>query len=252
MFNSLNPLSFVTKREDRGREPEPDAVNRDLDELSANASADRRDANSDKQPLNDSHAAELPYDQSEAFCDKPHYQKSVESLLAAKLGEARRQIQQQAAQIADIQTETAKQAQVYKAKIARLEGWYSTELHRMEQKLRRYVNDQIATVHSAYSIDGVNAPSQTASPRTIQTTYVVPDRSKVSGGSRSNKVPLFLLWLAVGLAIAHLLAAVAVTYTNSPRVLTVLSETMVQQLLPMIAAIIGISGAIAFLWELRR
>ena len=252
MFDSLNPLSFVTKREDRGREPEPDAVNQDLDDLSANASADSCDANSDKQPLNDSHAAELPYDQSEVPRDKPHYQESVESLLEVKLREARRQIQQQADQIADIQSEATKQAQVYKAKITRLEGWYSTELRRMEQKLRRYVDDQIATVHSAYLIDGANTPPQIASPQTIQTTYVVPDRLKVSGGSQSNKVPLFLLRLAVGLAIAHLLAAVVATYTNSPRVLTVLSETMIQQLLPAIAAIIGISGAIAFLWELRR
>ena len=249
MFDPLNLLHSVTKREGPSPEPDSDTANRDLDAFPANASADVHNANSDKKPVNDSHAMELPPDQREGV----RRSEGVESRLETKLEVARQRILQQADQIINIQTEMARQAQIYQAKITHLEGWYSTELHRMEQKLRRYVNTRIAGVHSVYSGDSMSAPSLSRDQlTTIETTYVVPDRSSASRGSQPNKVPLFLLLIAVGLALAHLLAAVIVTYTDSSSVLTTLNKTTVHQLLPAITAIIFVSGAIAFIRELYK
>ncbi len=248
MFNPLNPSNYVANREGPSREPDPTA-NRDLDASPANASADDHDTNSDKVSVNDIHGVEPLHDTSET-ADR-HF--SVDSRLEAKLKGAWQRMQQQADQIKDIQREMAKQAQVSQAKLAYLERWYSTELGRMEQKLRGYVDAQIGGVESAYSADNVGAPPlKVGQPQTIQTTYVRPERSDINRGSHMNKVPLFLLLLAVGLTLTHLLATVMLTYTGSSSTLAFLSEITVRQLLPAIIAIIGISGAIAFTWELRK
>lgn len=83
---------------------------------------------------------------------------AAESQLEEKLKEARQQLQQQSGQIADIEREMANQAQISQAKMAHLEQWYSAELHRVEQKLRGYVDAQIASVErpSSTSLDTVN------------------------------------------------------------------------------------------------
>ncbi|MGB3295556.1 MAG: hypothetical protein WBB01_21440 [Phormidesmis sp.] len=248
--NPLTPPDYVARHEGLSPEPDSNTANRDLDGSPANASADMYDANPDKVSVNDITDADPLHDTASEAAYLP---PSFESRLEAKLKAAWQQIRQQTDQIAAIQSETAKQAQIFQAKIAYLDRWYAAELHRMEQKLRGYVDTQIVGVHSAYSADSRNAsPPKGDRPRPNQTTYVVPERPNVSRGSQSNKVPLFLLLLAVGLGVAHLLAAVIVTYTGSPSILTALGEMTVQQLLPAITAIIFVSGAITFVWELRK
>lgn len=246
MFNSFNPLNFVAKRE-----PDPDTANRDLDSSSANVAADVHKANPDKVSVNDLNDAEPLHDPSEAAYRQP----SEESRLEAKLKWAWQQIQQQADQIVAMNCEMTKQAQVSQAKLAHLDRWYSTELSRMEQKLRSYVDTQIVGVHSIYSTLGasVTTPTTDQSQATAgQTTYVVPKRSNANRAGQLSPVPLFLLLLAVGVGLAHLLAAVVVAYTGSSSVWIALSEMTMRQLLPAIAAVIFISGAIAFVWELRK
>lgn len=107
-----------------------------------------------KELVSDTHDVEPLHDTSEAAYRQP----SVESRLEAKLKGAWQKIQQQADQIADIQREIAEQAQMSQAKVAYLENWYSTELDQMEQKLRGYVDAQIAGVEisSSTSLDTVS------------------------------------------------------------------------------------------------
>ncbi len=254
MFNSFNPLNFVAKREDVSREPDPDNANRDLDSSSANAAADVHKANPDKVSVNDLNDAEPLHNPSEAA----YRQTSLESRLEAKLKGAWQRIQQQADQIVAMECETTKQAQISQAKLAYLEKWYSTELTRMEQKLRSYVDTQIVRVHSVYSTPDASAATplagqlQATRQTAGQTTYVVPERPNANRASQLNPVSLFLLLLAVGVGLAHLLAAVIVAYTGSSSVLIALSEMTTRQLLPAIAAVIFVSGAIAFTWELRK
>lgn len=258
MFNSFNPLNYVAKREDVSREPDSDTANQDRDSSSANVGADVHKANSDKVSVNDLSGTEPLRDPGETAYRQPSVEsRSVESRLEAKLKGAWQQIQRQADQIAAMEREMTKQAQVSQAKLSHLERWHSTGLNRMEQKLRSYVDNQVVGVHSAYSTPsgGMVTPAgqpKAASQTAGKTTYVVPKRPNANRTGQSSPVSLFLLLLAVGVGLAHLLAAVIVTYTGSSSVLIALSEMTTRQLLPAIAAVIAISGAIAFIWELRK
>ncbi|MGI8934281.1 MAG: hypothetical protein ACR2FS_09430 [Phormidesmis sp.] len=251
MTNLFDPTSYLFKSDRANRHSDLDTANRDLDSLPANVAPDTA-ANAGKVSVNDTGDDEAPRiskaETESAALNSATLQDSAR--IEATLAGLRQRLQQQTEHLASVKQEIVRQAQSYQAKLDSLDQRYSTELQRIELKLSAYLD---ALPASAQGPSLADPAAQTAVPNSAySTTYQVPSRpdsqwvSKPLGG-----IPIFLLLVVVGIVLVLLIAVAITPYGGSSGLLTATSH-VTRLLLPAMAVVILLSGAIALIWELRR
>ncbi len=255
MTNLFDPTSYLVTSDRANRHSDLDTANRDLDSLPANVAPDTA-SNAGKVSVNDTGDDEAPRiskaETESAALNSATLQDSVR--IEATLAGLRQRLQQQTEHLTSLKQEMVRQAQSYQAKLDYLDQRYSTELQRIELKLSAYLDAQPASAQGPSLTDPA---AQTAVPNsaystTYSTTYKVPSRpdsqwvSKPLGG-----IPVFLLLLVVGIVLALLIAVAITPYGGSSGLLAATSN-VTRLLLPAMAVVILLSGAIALIWELRR
>lgn len=248
MSNFFNPASYLAKSDTAKRDPDLDTANRDLDSYPANISPDVSTPNRDKGSVKDVGDAKPISDVGEVYPRPAAFLDSAR--LEAMLSKLGRQLQQQADKIESIEYNLTQQAQSYQAQLDYRDKWYSAEVGR----LRAYVAAETARAQGVYATGQGQAiaPQNTASTSAYSSTYKVPDRadSKWISGPLGGISP-FLMLVVVGIVLTLLIGVAITPYGSSPGLLPTLIE-MTKGLLPALAVVILIGGAIALVWELRR
>lgn len=249
MTNLFNPTSYLVKSDSANCYSDLDTANWDLDSLSVNVAPDTAATNPDKVPVNDIGDDEARF----IGKSKPSALDGVtlkdSARIEATLAGLRQRLLQQAEHLASIKQEMVWQAQAYQAKLDCLDKRYSTELQQIELRVSAYLDAKTANEGPYFA----NSAAQMAAPNsTYSTTYQVPERpdsqwvSKALGG-----IPIFLLLVVVGIVLSLLIAVSITPYGGASGLLTTTTE-VTRLLLPAMAVVILVGGAIAFIWELRR
>ena len=257
MTNLFDPTSDLAESDRANRHADSDPVNRDLDTLPANVAPDAA-TNAGKVSVNDTGDDEAPRISKAraesaalngATLNGATLKDSVR--IEATLAGLRRRLQHQTEQLASVKQEMVRQAQSYQAKLDSLDQRYSTELQRIELKLSAYLDAQPAA--SAQGPSLADPAAQMAAPdAAYSTTYKVPSRPDSQWISRPlGGIPIFLLLVVVGIVLALLIAVAITPYGGASGLLTATSN-ITRLLLPAMAVVILLSGAIALIWELRR